>query len=71
MLWLDGYRLEGTVAPFDLRDRGLLPCLLDGLETLIPDYQLVPIRDAGHFLPWEAPDEVTTALLEWLDRRVA
>ena len=24
MLWLDGYRLEGTVAPFDLRDRGLL-----------------------------------------------
>lgn len=72
--WIDGpfpLQPQPTLVLWGMRDRGLLPCLLDGLDTLIPDYQLVQIRDAGHFLPWEAPDEVTTALLEWLDRRGA
>jgi pimeloyl-ACP methyl ester carboxylesterase len=54
-----------------MKDRGLLPCLLDGLETLIPDYTLVPVRDGGHFVPWERPAEVTEALLDWLGRRGA
>ncbi|WP_294330663.1 alpha/beta hydrolase [uncultured Sphingomonas sp.] len=67
--WVDGpfpLQPQPTLVLWGMRDRGLLPCLLDGLETLIPDYTLVPIRSAGHFLPWEAPEEVTTAMLEWL-----
>ncbi|WP_010543223.1 alpha/beta fold hydrolase [Sphingomonas elodea] len=70
--WIDGpfpLQPQPTLVLWGMRDRGLLPCLLDGLETLIPDYTLVQIRDAGHFLPWEAPEEVTAALLDWLERR--
>ncbi|UYY77027.1 alpha/beta fold hydrolase [Sphingomonas sp. R1] len=72
--WIDGpfpLQPQPTLVLWGMRDRGLLPCLLDGLETLIPDYTLVQIREAGHFLPWEAPEEVTAALLDWLERRGA
>jgi len=50
-----------------MRDRALLPIQLDGLDALVQDLAIVRI-DAGHFLPWEAPDAVTTALRDWLDR---
>ncbi|RSV43871.1 alpha/beta hydrolase [Sphingomonas sp. ABOLE] len=72
--WIDGpfpLQPQPTLVIWGMRDRGLLPCLLDGLETLIPDYRIVQIRDAGHFAPWEKPEEVTSALLEWLAARPA
>lgn len=72
--WIDGpfpLQPQPTLVIWGMRDRGLLPCLLDGLETLIPDYTLAQIRDAGHFVPWEKPEDVTAALLEWLERRGA
>lgn len=70
--WIDGpfpLQPQPTLVLWGMRDRGLLPCLLDGLETLIPDYTLVQIREGGHFIPWEAPEAVNAALLEWLDAR--
>lgn len=72
--WIDGpfpLQPQPTLVLWGMKDRGLLPCLLDGLETLIPDYSFVAIRDAGHFVPWEQPEQVTDALLDWLARRPA
>lgn len=51
-----------------MRDRALLPVLLEGLDPLIDDLTVVPVPDAGHFVPWEAADAVTAALRDFLDR---
>lgn len=72
--WIDGpfpLQPQPTLVIWGMKDRGLLPCLVDGLETLIPDYSFVAIRDAGHFAPWERPHAVTEALLDWLAARPA
>lgn len=69
--WIDGpfpFTPQPTLVIWGMRDRGLLPCLLDGLEQLVPDYTLVKIEEAGHFVPWEAPEAVNAALLAWLSR---
>ena len=49
-----------------LEDRALLPCQLEGLDPLIDDLTIVRIEDAGHFVPWEAPDPVSQAMRDWL-----
>ncbi|MHA6719660.1 alpha/beta fold hydrolase [Sphingomonas sp. RS6] len=70
--WIDGpfpLQPQPTLVIWGMRDRGLLPCLMDGLDTLIPDLTLAQIHDAGHFSPWEAPDAVTDAMLDWLAMR--
>jgi pimeloyl-ACP methyl ester carboxylesterase len=54
-----------TLVIWGMRDKALLPCQLDGLERLVPDLTLVEV-DAGHFVPWEAPEAVTKAIREWL-----
>lgn len=46
-------------------DTALLPVQLEGLEALVPDLQIVRI-DAGHFVPWERPEQVTRAMRDWL-----
>jgi len=46
-------------------DKALLPSQLEGLDALVPDMTLVKV-DAGHFVPWEAPDAVTGAIRTWL-----
>lgn len=59
-----------TLVIWGMRDKALLPCQLDGLETLVPDLTIVEI-DAGHFVPWEAPEAVTKAMRDWLVARGA
>lgn len=49
-----------------MEDKALLPCMLDGLDALIDDLTIVRIEGAGHFVPWEAPDPVTNAMMDWL-----
>ena len=49
-------------------DQALLPCQLEGLEDHIDDLTIVRVPDAGHFVPWEAPDQVTMAMEAWLSR---
>ena len=49
------------------RDTALLPVQLDGLDALVRDLTIARI-DAGHFVPWEAPEPVTAAMRHWLDR---
>ncbi|MFS0738114.1 alpha/beta hydrolase [Sphingomonas sp. 1P06PA] len=51
-----------------MRDRALLSAQLDGLNALIDDLTIARVPDAGHFVPWEAPDAVTSALRAFLKR---
>jgi len=57
---------QPTLVIWAMQDTALLPVQLDGLETLVPDLTLVRIASAGHFVPWEKPELVTEAILEWL-----
>jgi pimeloyl-ACP methyl ester carboxylesterase len=51
-----------------MKDEALLPCQLDGLEDHIDDLTVTRIPKAGHFVPWEAPEAVNAAMMEWLSR---
>ena len=53
-----------TLVIWGTRDAALLPVQLDGLDALVPDLRVVRV-DAGHFVPWEAPDAVIAALRAW------
>ena len=57
-----------TVVIWGMKDSALLPLQLDGLEELVDDLQIERIAGAGHFVPWESPDEVITALRPFLAR---
>lgn len=46
-------------------DKALLPVQLEGLDALVPDLKVVKV-DAGHFVPWENPDAVNSAIRDWL-----
>ena len=48
-----------------MADTALKPSQLVGLAELVPQMTLVKV-DAGHFVPWEAPDAVNTAMRAWL-----
>ena len=49
-----------------MSDTALRPCQLDGLEALVPQLTLVKVPEAGHFVPWEAPEAVNRAIRDWL-----
>ena len=49
-----------------LKDKALLPVQLEGLEKLVEDLRIVVERDAGHFIPWEKPEVVTSAIRDFL-----
>lgn len=55
-----------TLLIWGMRDVALLPVQLEGLDRLVSDLHIVRLPDAGHFAPWEAPDEVAAALLPFL-----
>lgn len=48
-----------------MRDTALRPSQIEGLDAVVPDLTLVKV-DAGHFVPWEAPEAVNVAILGWL-----
>jgi pimeloyl-ACP methyl ester carboxylesterase len=51
-----------TLVIWGLQDKALLPIQLEGLDELVDDLTVVRLPDAGHFAPWQAPDEVARAL---------
>lgn len=55
-----------TLVVWGMRDPALLPVQLEGLERLVDDLRVVKLPDAGHFIPWEAPDAVAQALRAFL-----
>ena len=54
-----------------MKDSALLPLQLDGLDELVEDLRIVRLRDAGHFAPWEAGEEVASALEPFLEGQAA
>ena len=55
-----------TLVIWGMRDKALLPLQLEGLDELIEDLTIVRLPGAGHFAPWEAPDDVAAALAPFL-----
>ena len=49
-----------------LKDKALLPVQLDHLNLLVPDLRLVVEKEAGHFIPWEKPEVVTSAIRDFI-----
>jgi pimeloyl-ACP methyl ester carboxylesterase len=55
-----------TLVVWGLKDKALLPLQLDGLHDLVEDLRLVTSVDAGHFIPWEKPEVVTSAIRDFI-----
>lgn len=55
-----------TMVIWGMKDQALLPLQLDGLEELVEHLRIARLPQAGHFVPWEAPDEVAAALRPFL-----
>jgi pimeloyl-ACP methyl ester carboxylesterase len=55
-----------TLVVWGLKDKALLPVQLSGLNELVDDLRIVTAPDAGHFLPWEAPELLTSAIRDFL-----
>ena len=58
-----------TLVIWGMKDKALLPVQLDGLDRLVTDLHIVRIPNAGHFVPWEAPESVISALAPFLASR--
>jgi len=59
---------QPTLVIWGMKDFALLPAQLE-LGEFVPDLTIVPVEDGGHFVPWEKPEAVTTAMREWLLKR--
>jgi pimeloyl-ACP methyl ester carboxylesterase len=55
-----------TLVIWGMKDGALLPLQLDGLDTLVEDLTVVRLPDAGHFAPWQAGEQVASALEPFL-----
>lgn len=55
-----------TLVVWGMKDPALLPLQLEGLDVLVDDLTIVKLPKAGHFAPWEAPQEVASALRDFL-----
>jgi pimeloyl-ACP methyl ester carboxylesterase len=66
--WLDGPFppvTQPTLVVWGTQDHALLPVQLAGLDAYVPDLTVVRV-EAGHFVPWEAPEAVNAAIRGWL-----
>jgi pimeloyl-ACP methyl ester carboxylesterase len=55
-----------TLVVWGLKDKALLPIQLHGLNDLVEDLRIVLEREAGHFIPWERPEVVTSAIRDFI-----
>jgi pimeloyl-ACP methyl ester carboxylesterase len=55
-----------TLVVWGLKDTALLPIQLDGLHDLIEDLRLITSPSAGHFITWEEPGIVTSAIRDFM-----
>jgi pimeloyl-ACP methyl ester carboxylesterase len=55
-----------TLVVWGLKDPALLPVQLEGLADLVKDLRLVTSPTASHFITWEEPGTVTTAMRDFL-----
>jgi pimeloyl-ACP methyl ester carboxylesterase len=57
-----------TLVIWGMDDLALPPENLEGLDEIIDDLTLVEVPGSGHFVPWEAPDKVNSAIEAFLTR---
>lgn len=57
---------QPTLVIWGLQDKALLPVQLEGLDALVPKLSVATVPEAGHFIPWEAPDVVNATIRDWL-----
>lgn len=55
-----------TLVVWGLKDTALLPIQLEGLPDLIEDLRLVTSPTASHFITWEEPETVTSAIRDFM-----
>ena len=55
-----------TLVIWGLKDAALLPVQLAGLHDLVEDLRIVTSPSAGHFITWEEPGTVTSAIRDFL-----
>lgn len=55
-----------TLVIWGMKDEALLPGNIEGLDEVASDLTIERIEGAGHFVPWEAPDQVNAALDRFL-----
>ena len=55
-----------TLVIWGLKDVALLPIQLEGLPDVVADLRIVTSPTAGHFIPWEEPGTVTSAIRDFL-----
>jgi pimeloyl-ACP methyl ester carboxylesterase len=56
-----------TLVLWGMRDRALLPCLLDGLDELVPQITVERLPGASHWLAHEEPAHVAARVRRFLD----
>ena len=55
-----------TLVVWGLKDPALLPVQLEGLDDLVEDLRIVVSETASHFITWEEPGTVTSAIRDFL-----
>jgi pimeloyl-ACP methyl ester carboxylesterase len=55
-----------TLVVWGMKDPALLPVQLEGLHDLVEDLRIVTSDTAGHFITWEEPGTVTSAIRDFL-----
>jgi pimeloyl-ACP methyl ester carboxylesterase len=51
-----------TLVIWAMDDLALPPCNVDGMDKIVTDLTLFPVHGCGHFVPWEDPAAVNTAM---------
>ena len=60
-----------TLVVWGMQDKALLPRQLEGLDELVDDLTVVRLPNVGHFAPWEAADQIASALRPFLAKQAA
>ena len=60
-----------TLVIWGLQDHALVRQNLDGLNEYVTDLTVTTVADAGHFVHEDKPEQVTRAMLIWLQNRVS
>ena len=60
-----------TLVIWGEKDKALLPCILDGIEDVVPDVKVVRVPDATHWVMDEKPELVNTEIRRFIEKEHA
>ena len=56
-----------TMVVWGMRDRALLPCLLEGLDKCVPDLRIERLPDASHWVMHEQPEILNALIRDFIE----